>query len=110
MKTKKSRNSRRDDIENGLGLGHLIRCFTSSANFPHRGKQFWWIWELPPHSMTDNIHREVFFQASFVSDEAIYWFVTGQLKNISHCFRFRTALEPSTTSPMTSSTGHTSPI
>ena len=26
-----------DNIENGLGLGHLIRFFTSSANFSHRG-------------------------------------------------------------------------
>ena len=26
-----------DDIENGLGHGHLIRCFASSANIPHSG-------------------------------------------------------------------------
>ena len=26
-----------DKIENGLGHGHLIRCFASSPNIPHRG-------------------------------------------------------------------------
>ena len=51
--------------------------------------------------------QRITFLASFVSDEAIYWFVTGQLKKYFTltCFRFRTAPEPSTTSPMTSSTG-----
>ena len=54
-----------DKIENGLGHGHFIRCFVSK-NPPSRirffQKQGLWIWEIPSHSMTDNIHRGLFFR------------------------------------------------